>query len=142
MRITLTALTARKQDGCLIMFIDLADDLTGLKIARHSTQRHFEDDVLAAFAEAECAAAPLAVVCEYMLAILQVKQGPELFIAFQDQVTAATAITTIRSTFADELFSVEMRASRATMSRTTEYLYVVYEIFQNVNLSGTMCLYA
>jgi hypothetical protein len=115
MRIALSAYAAGEEDGFLSVFIDLADDLACLKITRYSTQRHIQYDVFAALAEAECTTATLAVISENMLAIFQVKECPELFIPFEDNVASSSAIAAVRTTLADKFFPVEMRAACPTV---------------------------
>jgi hypothetical protein len=50
-----------------------------------------------------------------MLAIFQVKECPELFIPFEDNVASSSAIAAVRTTLADKFFPVEMRAACPTV---------------------------
>jgi hypothetical protein len=70
----------------------------------------------------------LAILSELVTLILQVDECPVLAITLQDDATALTAITAIRSAKSDELLTTEVARTCTTVTRTGKYLHIIYEI--------------
>jgi hypothetical protein len=97
-------------------------------IAGNGTERNFDDDVFAVAAGHVILVAAFSVFGEYILIISQVEECPEIFISFQDDVSASSAIAAIRSCHRVELGAQKMFASCAAVSRAGEDPDLVYKV--------------
>jgi hypothetical protein len=57
-----------------------------------------------------------------------VKQGPELGIAFQNNVCTTAAIATIRSAFGRKFIPQKMFNASATVATATKYPYIINKV--------------
>ena len=76
----------------------------------------------------ELSAAGTAVLGHDMLAVFQVDQSPELRIRPQDDVASTSSVSSVGTTLRDVFLPPHMRRTRAAITRTAIYLYIVYEI--------------
>ena len=63
-----------------------------------------------------------------MAVVAQVQQGPIVAVAAQDDVSAATTITAIRTSIGVVLHTAHVCATASTLARAAVYLYIIYEI--------------
>jgi hypothetical protein len=63
-----------------------------------------------------------------MFAILQVKQSPQLFVATQNNMSAATAVTTIRTALCSLRCTHEVNRTASAFTGATTDFYVINEI--------------
>ncbi len=93
-----------------------AEELTRLRIEDGGADGHFYDTVLTILAERAACAAALAVGGEDVALIAQMKEGPEIAVATQDDVAAATAVAAVGPTLGHIFGTMEMPASRAALA--------------------------
>ncbi len=117
-----------KEDHLLARLGDLAEDLTCFRVLRHGAQRHFDDAVLPHLAAALACAAALTVLGDHVLGVAQMQQRPQLGIGAQDDVAAATTVTTIRAAPGDVLLAPHVAAARATLAGAAFDLDLVDEV--------------
>ena len=100
----------------------------GLVVFDHGAEGNFHDDILTVLAETLVASTGLSIFGHQVFGVFQMQQRPQLGITAQDDVTAASAVTAVRTALGDVLRPVKVHRSRAAVSRCAVYLYVVYEI--------------
>ena len=76
----------------------------------------------------QLSAAGATMLCHDVLAVFEVDECPELRVCSEDDVTASSAVASVRTSLRDVLLSSHVSRSCATIARAAIYLYVVYEI--------------
>ena len=97
-----------KQDLGFVMFRDLTENLIRICFFCHCPKRDFNDLIFTGSASAERFATWSAVAGFQVLGELQVEKRPELFVAFEDDVCAASTVATIRTTLGDVFGTVQV----------------------------------
>ena len=95
---------------------------------RNRTQRHGNHDVLGVLARRTGARTALAVLGELVTLVFEVDQGPVLAVALQDDTAALAAVAAVGTAESHEFLAAEMRRAGSAVTRTGEYLYVIYKI--------------
>ena len=95
---------------------------------RNRTQRHGNHDVLGVLARRTGARTALAVLGELVTLVFEVDQGPVLAVALQDDTAALAAVAAVGAAESHEFLAAEMRRAGSAVTRTGEYLYVIYKI--------------
>src|SRR4051812_76968 len=108
MIVALSAAAAGKPYYFLSVFQYLHFLLAGLAISCNGAERHFYNHIIALPAAAQSTFAAVSIIRMNMFAVFQMEQRPQLFVAFQNNMTAASAIAAIRSTLRHILLSTEM----------------------------------
>ena len=91
-------------------------------------QRYGDDDVLGILARRTGSGAVLTVLGELMALVFEVDERPVLLVPLQDDAPALAAVTAVGAAESHEFLAPEMRRAAAAVSRTGEYLYVIYEV--------------
>jgi hypothetical protein len=99
---------ARQQNHFLLVFGDLHDLLVGVGQLGNRADGHFQHHVFALGAGAPGGLARRAVGGVYVLAVLEVQQGPELGVAPQDDVAAASAVPAVGTAQRHVLLAAEV----------------------------------
>ena len=63
-----------------------------------------------------------------MTLVFEVDQGPVLAVALQDDTAALAAVAAVGTAESHEFLAAEMRRAGSAVTRTGEYLYVIYKI--------------
>ncbi len=95
---------------------DVAQILPRMCVIRNSTAGHFDDLAFSFFAGTLCLGTTLTMAGENMSLIAQMKQCPVVSVTSQDNVTAITAVTAVRSSFRYIFFPAEVRGTATTLS--------------------------
>ena len=65
---------------------------------------------------------------ELVTLVFEVDQGPVLAVALQDDTAALAAVAAVGAAESHEFLAAEMRRAGSAVTRTGEYLYVIYKI--------------
>ena len=125
-----SAASSLQQDHFLSVLGDIADVLARLGVVNHRAAGHLDDLVLAVFAEAAILGAAFAVTGpgHDVAVVAQVEQGPVVTVAAQDDVSAASAVATVRPSVGHVFGTAHVCGTSAALPRTAIYLYVVYKV--------------
>jgi len=99
------------------MFGHIAHGFAGALIDNTRADRHFDGDVFTTFTGAVTALAVLTTFSAERLLETVINKGVQVFIRFEPDVTAITAITAVRTTFGDIFFTTEANATVAAITR-------------------------
>jgi len=94
----------------------------------HRAEGNLNDDILALGAGAQVFAAALAVGREQVLAVLQVQQGPELGVAFENDMAAAAAVAAVGAAIGQALGPEEMVRAGPALARAARNFNVVDKV--------------
>jgi hypothetical protein len=116
MRITQSTFTPLDPNHFLPVFQDLHFLFPAFFIPGNCTQGHFYNNVFPEATGFIIPASSFPVFSQYVFIITQMEQGPEVFIAFQDDMPASASITTIGAAHGSKLIPHKMPAARSTMT--------------------------
>src|SRR5690606_13085297 len=126
--ISFSTSAARRQYIFLAVVIDFANNLTGICVFGHGSERHFQDDILTARARAVLLFAGLSGFGDHVLPVFQVQQCPELCISAQPDITAFSPIAAVGTAQGYVLFASEVPKAGASSARTRMKFYVVNKV--------------
>src|SRR5215203_3634856 len=126
--ISLSSSSALREDRFLSVLGYFKKKISGFKIFCNGSDWNFKDFILAIGAGLTRAVALAAFISDYMLAVFEVKQCPQLFIAADDDMTSPAAITTIGSAFGCALVAVKMHGAGTACPASAHDLYIVNKI--------------
>ena len=112
----------------MAVFGDFEEHLARFCVFGDGSKGYFQNDVLTVRTVAIVSAPTTPDGGLDVLSVFQMQERPHLVVAFQNDVSAASSIATVRATLGDASRSVEMRTSRATLTGSTENLDVVDEV--------------
>jgi hypothetical protein len=120
----------------LAVLCDLTNDLgicltsllVGEYLLGYSTQWHRDDDVLGISTRRACTVTILAILGKLVALIFKVNKSPILAVALKDDATTLTSVTTIGTSEGYEFLATEVARASTTVTRASEYLYVIYKI--------------
>ena len=95
---------------------ELEKDLACLGVLCHCSERHVQIDVRTVLAVLQLAASGSAVLSHDVLAVFQVDQCPELRIGPEDDMSASSSVSTVRSTLRDILLPPHVRRTRTSIA--------------------------
>ena len=95
----------RNDNRCFIH--DICHDLTALCILDNGSYWNFDDKIRCTLTKAAVCSAVLAVLCDEFSFILKVNQGVDALATLQYNVSAASAVSAVRTSRCNKLFSVE-----------------------------------
>ena len=108
-------------------FLPVLGDLTYLRMVfgmkGHGAQWDVDVDIIASGAGELVFATRNPVSSEDMLRVT-----PQLCIATQDDITAATAVAAVGTAFGDVFLPTEVQRTCTAFARAAEYLYVIYKV--------------
>ncbi len=128
MRIAESAFTAGQPNDLLAVFQYFYFLFSGLFITRNGAEGYFDNNVLSVAAMTIVGAASLTIFCQYILVITQVEECPEVSVAFQDDVCAATAVAAIGTSQSGELIAHEMFVAGTAVAAATKNSDLVYKV--------------
>src|SRR5690606_5705562 len=114
MSVALTTTPARCENDALVVLGNLADYLSCFGVFCNRAKGHINYFIFAVCAGAILFFTRIAISRDNMLSILKVQQRPMMRVAPKNYMTSASTVTTIRTTFLNKLFSVEMQKARTT----------------------------
>ena len=123
-----SSLAAFEQDNPLAVFLHFRDILAGVAVIYDRSAWHFDNLILSVLAEAAALAAATAVGSHDVALVLEVQQRPEVAVALQDNMPAASAVAAVRTAFRHILGAMKVHATGTALSRAAVYLNVVYEV--------------
>ena len=136
LEITQSAPATFQQHDLLTVVGHIAHEFSGFGIVDHGSWRHVHIDIFAVGSVALVPPAIAAVPGEDVAFVFQVQQRPVIMIAAQDDVAAPAAVAAVRAAVGVVLDVLQVHRPSPALTRTTQYLYVVYEI----TLHPTSCL--
>src|SRR5690606_23833960 len=119
-RVAESAFSAGEPDYFLAVFVDLGFLGAGFFIAGDFAKRHFDYNIFSEAAGLTISAPVFAVFGQYIFEVSEVEQGPEVAVAFEDDVSAAAAVATIGATEGGEFISHEVFAAWSAVSASAE----------------------
>ena len=134
--IALPAASPVQENGFLAIGGDFQDFFAGLGIPSHRTQGDFQDHIGSLRPCFESGRTVDAGIGHDMLAVFEVKEGPKLGIAPQDDVTATAPITPVRTSFGRDFVSVKMHGTGTTAARSATDFDIIDEISFGHGASG------
>ena len=105
--IALTATAALSSHIGLTILNKVSHNSTGSIIAYQSTHRHLHENGIGAYTGAVFSTALTTALSNIFSLVTEINQCIEIFVRNQDNITAATAVTTIRATLFYKFFSAE-----------------------------------
>ena len=126
--IALAASSAFEQHDFLSVLGDLTYLCMVFGVKGHGAQWDIDVDIIASGTGELVFATRNPVASEDMLRVTQVEQGPQLCIATQDDITAATAVAAVGTAFWDVFLPTEVQRTCTAFARAAEYLYVIYKV--------------
>ena len=111
-----TSAAALHEDPLLMRLHELEKDLAGLSVLCNSSERHVQIYVRAILAVLQLAAAGSAVLGHDVLAVFQMDECPELRIGPEDDMSASSAVSTVRSTLRNILLPPHVRRTRTSIA--------------------------
>ncbi len=120
--------TSFEKDEGLSLMGDFRKKIAGFSIFHHRAQGHFYDLVFTAGSETTLLPAVPPVPGLDMPVVFQVKEGPQLAVPLQDDVTAPTSVTPVRTAFRNKLLPSQMGRPGTPVSRLTENFYIIDKI--------------
>ena len=121
-------LAAAQEFYFLAVFRHLAKKIACLRIEDSGAYGHFDYLVLTVFSRGAVLAAALSVGRKHMPPVAEGEKCPHVAVAFQDDMSAASSVTSVRSPFRNILRSVEMARACATLAAAAKDLNVIYEV--------------
>ena len=70
----------------------------------------------------------MSVLSELVALVFEVDKRPVLAVALQDDAAALAAVAAVGAAESHEFLTAKMRRSGPSVSRTGEYLYVIYKV--------------
>jgi hypothetical protein len=128
MGIAQSAPASAHEDDFLPVFQDLRFFFPAFFIKGDGTKGYININVFTAAAGTIVATAAFPVFCQDILVIPKVQEGPEIFIAPEYNMRAATTVTAIRAGFCVEFGSHEMLAACASMATAAKDPDLVYKV--------------
>ena len=128
MPVSQSSATAFEEHHALVMLLHLADKFPRLPVIDDCAARHFDNLVLAVFAEGTALTASASVSSHDMFLVLEVQEGPEVPVSMQDYRPALTAIAAVRSAFGQIFGTMEVHTPGSALARAAVYLHVVDKI--------------
>ena len=128
MPVTQSSATALEQNNLLAVLLDFGEPLARIAVIHDSSAGHFDYTVFTVLAKRTALTAFASVGRLYVLLVLKVKQSPEVTVAAQYDMSAATAVSAIRSALGDVLRAVEMQTACTTFARAAVNLNVIYKV--------------
>lgn len=101
---------------------------TGFFIAGDGAQWHIDIDIFSGATGTIVTAAAFTIFCQHVFVIAQVEEGPEVFIAAQDDMGTATAVAAIGAGFRVEFGAHEMLAAGAAVAAAAEDADLIDEV--------------
>ena len=123
-----TSASAFGDDDFLSVFCHFAQYFTSLGIAADASQRHVKNLVGTSAAGAEVLAAILSVLGKYMLGVFQVQECPPLAVAAQDDMSAASPVATVGTSFGIVLHTKQVCRTGTAFARADEYFDIVDKV--------------
>ena len=107
---------------------DVANVFSSFCIVNHSTAGYVNIPILTVSPGAAALTTCLTICSKHMTLIAQVKQCPIIAITTQNDMTAPSAVATVRSTVRYILGTAHVHRTSAALSRAAENLDVIYKI--------------
>ena len=101
---------------------------SGFRIFRYRTYRDIQVNVLSVFTLAQLSASCTSMFSLDVLAVFQMDKSPELWIRPEDDMSSSSTVTSVRSSLRYIFGSVQMCRTCTSVSGSTVYLHIVYEI--------------
>ena len=128
MPVTKTAATAAQKLDFLAVVGYFAEIFTGFGVKDNGAAGHFYNHIVTVFTERPATGAAATVSGENVAAIAQGEQSPHIAVAFENDMSAAAAITTVGATFGNVFGTIEMTRTGATFARSAKDFNVVNKI--------------
>ncbi len=128
MPVSKTSASTFQKDFLLAIFSDVHQVFTCLCVINNSSTRHLDDLVITVGTKTSTMASAHTVTSEDMTIVFEVKQSPIILARTDDDVSATSAVATIRSTLRSELFTMKVSRTAAASTASDMNLYVIYEI--------------
>ena len=123
-----TTFPASEKLDLFAVFSNFAKEITTVGIKDRGADGHFNYLVFTILARGAVFTAALTVCGEDVTTIAQRKQCPHMTVALKDDVTSATAVASVRTTFRYIFRSMEMARACASLAAAAKDFYVIYEV--------------
>ena len=101
---------------------------TRFRVTGHRTERHFHNDIFTVGSVAACTHTAFARTRINVLAVLEMQQSPQLGIALEDDVPAATTVAPVGPAFLHEFFAAKRHGSAAPVAGAEHNLHIVHKV--------------
>ena len=120
--------SALAEDSLLTVLHHLEQGFAGFGILCHGAYGNFQEYVFSVLSGTESSLPVATVVGLDVFAVFEVYQGPELLVRPQDNVSATSSVSSVRTAFRDVFGPVQVHRAGPSVPAGTEYLDVVYEV--------------